>query len=118
MTFAVPHPQHDHVLMHLVHISCTSRHISPSMTFAVPHPQHDHVVMHLVYVVAAFAATLKAAAFAWCFFPAMTGAYPVVGVSLMNCDCMHHRQEVMSMHQGVADGRSKFMQRNQAGSMH
>ena len=69
------------------------------------------MVVHTVLVVAAFAACLKGLAFLWCFLPAMTGLYPVVGVSLAGwCDCLNYREEVMQQAQGVNAGRQKFMQ--------
>lgn len=76
---------------------------------AMPHPQHDHVAAHFIVVVLAFATLLKAATFVWCYFPALTGAYPVVGVSLIQwCGCMSHEEEMEEMEQNVAEGTADF----------
>jgi len=87
----------------------------------VPHPQHDPVVVRFVVGLLIWATTLKAAAFLWVFFPAMTGVYPVFGVSMVQwCDCMSWRDEAEDQAERNAMGRQKFMQkaasRGQAGS--
>ena len=92
--------------------------IAVGLSEGVPHPQHDHVVMHSIYVASAFAAVLKGASFAWCFFPAMTGLYPVLGVSMMDCGCLSQRQQTTQMAQGVQKGREAFNQQTAARSMH
>jgi len=80
----------------------------------MPHPQHDHVVVHWAVVACAGATVLKAACFLWCFFPAMTGVYPVVGVSLVQwCDCMNWREEAEDMEVDVNAGTREFMEKQQ-----
>ena len=65
-----------------------------------------------VVLALATATALKVATFVWCFFPAMTGAYPVLGVSLVQwCDCMTYREEMDTMEEAVVDGRAKFLQK-------
>ena len=71
----------------------------------------------------AVAALVKVITFAWCFFPSMTGQYPVVGVSRIQwCDCLTYREEAENMEQDVMDGTRKFMQkqarRGSGASMH
>ena len=56
------------------------------------------------------ASALKLLAFAWCVFPAMSGVYPVLGVSTI-CDCQSWRREALQMQAGIAGGRSAFMER-------
>ena len=76
----------------------------------VPHPQHDPVVVECT-IVALFAATLvKVVAFFWCFYPAMTGLYPVVGVSLTQwCDCLNSREDAEEMETKTAQKRAEFL---------
>ena len=89
----------------------------------MPHPQHDTLVIHWSVVAMALSTFLKAATFLWCFLPAMTGIYPVVGVSLVQwCDCMNWREEAEEMEEDVTEGTRKFMERQRrremAASMH
>ena len=84
---------------------------------AMPHPQHDPVVIHFVLVVLAVSVILKLVTFLWCFFPSMTGLYPVVGVSLVQwCDCMNWREDAEGMEEDVTEGTRKFMERQQRGA--
>jgi len=78
---------------------------------SVPHPQKDPVVVHILLVALTFSTTLKAGSFLWCFFPAMTGLYPVAGVSLVTwCDCLNYREEAEEMEENVEEGRRKFLE--------
>jgi hypothetical protein len=84
----------------------------------MPHPQHDHVVVHWVVVAMSIAAVLKTASFLWCFFPSLTGVYPVMGVSLVQwCDCMNWREEAEGMEEDVQDGTRAFMERQRKKQM-
>lgn len=79
----------------------------------VPHPQHDALVAHATIAALAASVALKLAALLWCVFPAMTGRYPVFGVS--RCECLSWGKEAMTNAERTSEGTRKFMERRVAG---
>lgn len=84
--------------------ACVLAGLRPTM----PHPQHDPLVVHALLVALSASATLKLATLAWCVFPALTAAYPVVGVSQL--DCFSSRSEAQRMAQSTQEGTRRFIE--------
>ena len=90
----------------------------------MPHPQRDPWLIHVVLQITAAAVVTKLAVFGWAFFPAMTGMYPVLGVShiIWFNRCFDWRAEIAQQAGKNAEGRQKFLDRQKAkaggGSMH
>jgi hypothetical protein len=90
----------------------------------MPHPQRDPWLIHVVLQITAAAVVTKLAVFGWAFFPAMTGMYPVLGVSHIRWfnRCFDWREEIVQQAGKNAEGRKAFLDRQKAkaggGSMH
>jgi uncharacterized protein involved in cysteine biosynthesis len=84
------------------------------LSHSMPHPHRDPIIVRVVACTLGAAVALKIGSFLLVFFPAMTGVYPVLGVSFVKwCDCMDWSDEAEDQVQRNLEGRRKFLVRQQ-----